>query len=568
MLFGLLSSLSTIVIVVYVAAATEGGDRFNNSIKKGQGNVELSLGGPLLGQHLLEEYMIPGLFLSVPIIGSSSSNNNGNVMMALLTNSNSFLSISKSFNQHNNNNNNETQNSRLTFPFPWKIEAFLPQKVLLPSSTSTSSSSSTSSSVRFVTDLSRRNNNNNTLLSLSTNSLFDPSQSQSQPSSVELLSLGRPSSSWNLETEMMRPNWFNSGVNFSLGTNMTIHALRTVVQDTYTRIGTSIIPTSTKATTSNTSNDKNTELKNDWRMFRRNNNNNSSTNNNNDDVLHIRAAAGCKESIIAANVEVPLSHLLSSSSIGRNTVKLFTTDTMLSLNLNSNGSQSKNENENEQGNEHRSPPPPLWLTLKQSQHSSTNNSHCLTLNISQILTFDREIWNILEERAPTKIRNHLGWVCQIERTIHTNSSNTKSRNSNSNSNSSSSIWSVGASGQLNRNVAAKVIIESKLGNNNNSSSQSNQNTDDSNNGNKTPSSSSASSSSPVLLKFAIILKRWIQPRATLSLINSIDLLTGRFQFIGIGLEIENHNSTTTTNNTNTVPMTTISMNTDDCKETT
>jgi len=104
--------------------------------------------------------------------------------------------------------------------------------------------------------------------------------------------------------------------------------------------------------------------------------------------------------------------------------------------------------------------------LKQSRNNASSN--CLTLNISQIITFDRDIYNILEERAPTKIQNHVGWVCQIERNIN---NNTNSKSSNS------SIWSVGASGQFNRNVAAKVIIESKLGNNNNNNDKNKNNKD-------------------------------------------------------------------------------------------
>jgi len=176
------------------------------------------------------------------------------------------------------------------------------------------------------------------------------------------------------------------------------------------------------------------------------------------------------------------------------------------------------------------PPPPLWLTLKQSKGHTPGDVSSFSLNLSQVVTFDREIWNILEERAP-KVRNHLGWVCQIERLLNQQQSQNGDGVSSMAESSSASILTVGASAQFNRNIATKVLLESKLvGSSVSTSSDS--------------SSSSSFSSSPLApsaaLKWAVVFKRWLEPQATLSVLSKVDLFSGKFSFLGVGLEIEQH----------------------------
>mmetsp|Transcript_18102 Transcript_18102/g.31791 ORF Transcript_18102/g.31791 Transcript_18102/m.31791 type:complete len:490 (+) Transcript_18102:97-1566(+) len=195
----------------------------------------------------------------------------------------------------------------------------------------------------------------------------------------------------------------------------------------------------------------------------------SSTRKYSPSTIHLQGVSEYGDSILAAHAEIPLSP---------NSGKFIPekTDTMLWLNLSTTDSSTSSSSSK--------PTPPLWLTLKQS-HTRGDPLPEWTLNLSQILTFDRTIWNILEDRAPL-IRNHLGWAVQLQRDAQQNSS-----------------WSVGASMQFNRNVAAKAVLDNGK-----------------------------------FLRSNIIFKRWMQPRLTLSVLNGMDLTTGRVSFLGFGVEIE------------------------------
>lgn len=220
-----------------------------------------------------------------------------------------------------------------------------------------------------------------------------------------------------------------------------------------------------------------------------------------DETLRLRFAAEYKESILASSTNVSLASLFGKSTTPVVTVN----DTLLSLNLNGGGVDNPIPT-----------PPPLWLTLKQSKGYTHGAPSSFSLNLSQVVTFDREIWNILEDRAP-KVRNHVGWVCQIERFLNSDAKKQKSEDQGSQK-ASSSVLSIGASAQLNRNIAGKVVLESKLG--------------------QKASSSSTASPASAALKFAFVFKRWLEPQASLSIIQKVDLRTGKWSFLGVGLEIE------------------------------
>ena len=501
------------------------------------------LPGPILGDILLNEYMIPGLYVSVPIVNnndetggtimtalhpstlsssSSSIDNNNNNNNNNSYHNDSFLSLSKSF---NNNNNHDRYT---VFPFPWKVEAYIPAQQAIASSSSLSSSSM--SNIRIVADLSRRNTNNNTFLSLISQSSLSSSSSSSK------------SLAW-IEGEILRPNWFNMGISYSLGGKVSVQSIRNeIITNMKNRNRNNNNDTNT-----NTNNNQKSEVMTDFeilsRRLRRQRNNCSSNNYSNDnDAIYVHGAAEWKETIASVNAEIPLSsspnHFYYSPKV---------TETMISLNLNggsgsggtirSRGDNNDDDDDNAGLTKKASPPPPpLWLTIKQQ------GELCRIVNLCQILQFDRPIWNIFEDRPPKRIRNHIGWVCQIEQSLHhhsdldnnnNNNNNDNDRSSTSpssifrNSSNSSSIWSIGLSGQLNKNIAGKIVLETKLGGRGAS---------------KASNSIDDTKTNSTLLKFALIMKRWVEPRATLSIINSINLRTGRYQFLGLGLEIENTTS--------------------------
>jgi hypothetical protein len=201
-------------------------------------------------------------------------------------------------------------------------------------------------------------------------------------------------------------------------------------------------------------------------------------------TLHLQAGAEYQQSLIAAQAKVPLTTTSSS-----NTSSLPDVETMISLNLN-----DKNQ-------------APLWLTLKQQQQQSW------VLNLSQLLTFDRPVWNVLEERAPL-VRQSLGWAVQVETANDRGQDNDES--SSYNANSMSQKWSVGATWQWNRALACKAVLV---------------------NGHT--------------MQYGAILKRWHQPRVTLSVLNSFHLPTAKHSFLGFGIELETTSSMIPSLNNNT-----------------
>ena len=190
-------------------------------------------------------------------------------------------------------------------------------------------------------------------------------------------------------------------------------------------------------------------------------------------TVNLQAAAEYEQSLMAAEVELPLFQPMTTPNVS----------TMLSLNIN-------NPKNNKNNSQHH---PPLWLTLK--QEPMANNK--LTLNLSQILTFDRPVLNILEDRAPL-VRQILGWVVQVEK--ETTSSG------EAGSSASSACLSLGATWQWNRALALKGVV--------------------------------TSTDTESRLQYAVIVKRWNQPRATMSVLNSIDLKSYKNSFVGFGIELE------------------------------
>ncbi len=423
--------------------------------------------GPLLGQTLLKEYMTPGLFLSLPI-AASQRNDGGRFVAALAQQSKdsdatdssppSFLALTKCF--HND--------SSLFFPFPWKIETFLPQTAVLSSPSSINYS--IPSSMRMVADLSSPTNKNTTQVAWTTHFL-EPTSTPANPNTPSASPLWtKVRGSW-IEAETTRPDCFQSGIRLRLASAMTVDSVVNQVVLEGLRAGNDAYRNYTTLA-------GNSDRLGDFlRKHHR-----ASTN----ETVRLRMAAEYKESILASSTNLSLSSLL-----GHTTSPIVTsTDTLLSLNLNG-------------GDATLSSQPPLWLTLQQTKGYATAHSpSAFAITLSQVVTFDREIWNILEDRAP-KVRNHLGWVCQIQRNQNAD-----------NSDSSTSVLSVGASAQFNRNLAAKVLFESKLG------------------------ATTATKSPSAALRFAVVLKRWLEPQASLSVIQKVDLVTGKWSFLGLGLELE------------------------------
>ena len=214
---------------------------------------------------------------------------------------------------------------------------------------------------------------------------------------------------------------------------------------------------------------------------------------------------------MASHVELPLSPNSGGPFVPEKI------DTLLWLNLSGGGGESS-DTSTSLSTASPPPPPPIWLTLKQTKIRGQQTPQW-TLNLSQILTFDRTSLYILEDRAPN-IRNHYGWSIQIENNNTNNDTTTTTTTT-----TGIPKWSIGGSIQLNRNVAAKLVMENGTS-----------------------------------VRTNLILKRWKQPRTTLSILNHMDMSTGRWSFLGCGIEIETltaasdlfgpsgSNNTTTTNN--------------------
>ena len=131
--------------------------------------------------------------------------------------------------------------------------------------------------------------------------------------------------------------------------------------------------------------------------------------------------------------------------------------------------------------------PPLWLTMTSTPQTST-------INVSQLLTFDRINLNIADTRAPY-VRNTFGWSVQLERP-------------NNDDDDLPSQFSLAAVWQVNRGLGFKIV------------------------GTSNPTTNAHS------VTYAVLLKRWKQPRVACSILGRSDFATGKHGFLGIGLELE------------------------------
>ena len=125
--------------------------------------------------------------------------------------------------------------------------------------------------------------------------------------------------------------------------------------------------------------------------------------------------------------------------------------------------------------------PPLVVSLHKDQNSSS-------MGLSQVFSFDRYVYNLLEERG-SKIRNTIGWSFQWEKMNHQNGAHV----------------SAGCAWQINRGACIKVVSKPHQ------------------KGNE--------------LTAAVLFKRWKDPNFTCSL-QFGTTSSGFFTFKGIGLELE------------------------------
>lgn len=122
--------------------------------------------------------------------------------------------------------------------------------------------------------------------------------------------------------------------------------------------------------------------------------------------------------------------------------------------------------------------PPIIVSM---QSSPTRSS----MNLSQVLTFDRYVLNVFETRCP-RVRNTLGWAVQMEK-----------------ENGRDTQLTAGLAWQLNRAVCVKMVVNPTDGG----------------------------------VTGAVLLKRWRQPRVLCSLLAGI-AAPGKKPSFGFGLELE------------------------------
>ena len=153
--------------------------------------------------------------------------------------------------------------------------------------------------------------------------------------------------------------------------------------------------------------------------------------------------------------------------------------------------------------------PPLQITLEHSNDNTVGSSSILCL--SQVLAFNRWQLNPMEDRAP-KVRNTVAWTVRVENcdaptTTTTASSSWEDSGAYHQSTppARQNRMSLGAAWQINRGLAVKAVLEEHG-----------------------------------VLKGAVLLKRWKQPRMTCSILGSLDRTRG-FQFLGVGIELETGN---------------------------
>ena len=176
--------------------------------------------------------------------------------------------------------------------------------------------------------------------------------------------------------------------------------------------------------------------------------------------IHLQAGVDYQQSVLAVQTEIPLTKELLAGDMA-NVSELPPIETLISIDLNHaavNSNTTRSLSSTEEGMEEDDPSvsPPLWLTLKHSPVAihTHKESFPWILNLSQVLTFDRIVVNPLEERAPN-IRQTLGWVVQVEK-ASTNSSDKNIRPTESGT--PSTCWSAGVTYQFNRSTAAKAVL--------------------------------------------------------------------------------------------------------------
>jgi len=151
----------------------------------------------------------------------------------------------------------------------------------------------------------------------------------------------------------------------------------------------------------------------------------------------------------------------------------------------------------------------LWLTMTSTPQTSA-------INISQLLTFDRINFNPFDGRAP-RVRNVLGWTVQFAKptssTIGGGSNNVHTAFTDT-----PSQLSIAAAWQFNRNIALKVVGTSQPG-------------------------QSGKRHHQHACTFALLLKRWKQPRIMCTILGRHDFQTRSSSFLGVGLELETDAST-------------------------
>lgn len=297
-----------------------------------------------------------------------------------------------------------------------------------------------------------------------------------------------------MEVRYKRNAFWNGQVDFVASTWMTMDSLHALVQQAMTTNATNT--TTTKGTTT-------TSVPMTW------------TQNGTPPKIKFQAGLEYQQSIVAVQTSLPLTRNVLAGNV---TEVVPTIDTMVSINLNhrtpSHPSDSiyvptsnfDHHNNNidvvDDDDDDTTQVAPLWLSLK---HSPSSSSSKWVMNLSQVLTFDRPVMNPFDERAPN-IRQTLGWVVQVEKEPPTPTlvdHGIPITSSTSSNNTAKTSWSAGATFQLNRNTACKAVLMDGH-----------------------------------TLLYGAILKRWSQPRLTLSLFHSLHLPTGQHGPFGFGLELE------------------------------
>ena len=213
-------------------------------------------------------------------------------------------------------------------------------------------------------------------------------------------------------------------------------------------------------------------------------------------IIHAYVGAEYQSSLVALEATIPTKQQYQ---------QLPSISTMVSINVN----ESPNNTTS-----------PIWLTLKQQQQSSSSSAAASSsstsptwiVNLSQILTFDRPILNLLEERAP-RVRQTFGWVVQLEQQQQQQQSPLRQRRQSSFSNddvtsvtkipTSPPTVSMGAVWQWNRALAIKGVLQNNA-----------------------------------TFTYALMARRWNHPRMTLSMVNQWNLVTRSHTLVGFGLELE------------------------------